>query len=254
VGTRLLLGAATAVVAIVGFCTAGMAKATTLAPQALVVESEHALAAVGSFTLNGFFIQGRSRVGLLLRSSEHGTAAAGTLTSTTKSGAGFVGEVSFVRIGSALYLKGNQPFWASSTGSLPKVVLKLLGGQWIQLPSSEVKTLAGALGVFTNPSRLATSLLGAASSKGLAIGPPTSIAGEPVLSVEGGGGVLYVARNGDHLPVEIVGTGASRGSFRFGYPRTMAIKAPAGAKTLSQVVKAAAGGSRATGVGWRGLE
>lgn len=243
-----LLGAATAATAAVALLGAGEAGAATPrvhrhrseTPAQLVAKSEHALAKVDSFTLNGYLTEDHGRMGLLLRSTGHGTRAAGTLTSTTRAGTGFLGRVSFVRIGAAFYLKGDQRFWATSAGSMPKAAVRALEGQWIRMPGNQVKKVAGTFGAFTNPGRLAASLLGSSALNQLRLGPRAKVAGTPVVTIRASEGVLYLARNGAPLPVRLTATGKSAGSFRFGYPHALTVKAPASAKSLTQVEKAAA--------------
>ncbi|TDD96846.1 hypothetical protein [Actinomadura rubrisoli] len=128
-------------------------------------------------------------------------------------------RVSLVRIGRAVYFKGDDAFWKAAGG---KGAVQLLSGKYLKTTPNE-KDFA-ELAAFTIPSKLFAQLLtpeGALSKRGAA-----TVAGVPATSLaDGGGGRLYVATRGEPHVLRIESKGDGRVDFD-GYGAAVAIQPP----------------------------
>lgn len=207
----------------------------------LVARCKQALAAARTFTANGFAAEPGGRVGFVVRSTDNGAVAAGTITSTSKS-IGYVGSASFVRIGSAFYLKGNRSFWTSElAGATSASLLAALANRWIILPSADVKAIATSMGRFTNAARLAALIATPSASDPYVLEGKTFVHDHAVLLVRSTHSSLFVAGSGSPLPYEYTtAAGTDKASIAFTYPVSEHIVAPPGAKTPAQIVQSLA--------------
>lgn len=207
----------------------GAGPATAAAPSApqMLAASRHALASVASFTANGYILDGKARLGFLIHSTERGNAASGRFSSSSKSVFGFVGSYSFVRIGGTFYLDGDARFWLSAAPSSARSELTALSGKWIELPSSEVRSVATITGAMTNPSRMA-SLIGTDTAQAdFQFGPTAILHGRRALTVRTSSELVYLVATVPHLPVEYVErTARSKTLVELGYPASLSIAAP----------------------------
>ena len=203
----------------------------------LLARSERALRAAPAFSLRGVVYEQHGAVALSLSSSGNGADVAGTLTSAARRALGFVGTISFVRLGSSLYLKGTAPFWTSASGAqLSPPLLRVLSQKWVFLSGGDGRALAASLGAITDPRRLAGEVFGT-STHTPSLGPPTTVANQRVLTIRFPHGRLYVTAQGTHLPVEATGSGPISGRLSFSYPPTLRIDAPKGATSLVGLIR-----------------
>ena len=218
-----------------------------LGTSAVLARTRAALAASPTFVLDGTLREKSSSLTFSFASADEGGRARGILTSHSPS-LGFTGSLRFVEIASHLYLRAGAAFWQreataaapSSSAALSRAVVSLLAGKWIEFSGTSAGSLRSALGSFTSPEAFANKLLSPADPGRLHEGPPTSYRGEPALPLvsPGGGGTLYVALTGSPRPLGA--TGGVTGAISFSYPTGLSVTAPAGARTIDQLLGAAA--------------
>jgi hypothetical protein len=210
------------------FASTSRTNDTLTAPQ-LITHAAQAFLTVPEFVLSGTVTQSGGTIGLDVQSMQRGALVRATLTSTSQS-LGFVGTVGLIDIGTQSYLKGSRSFWLSAIGgttasekaSAAKVATEL-EEKWVSLTGAEGKPIVSAFASFTEPGRLAQSLIhgNGVLTKG-AVTKFDGIAAIPVRSSTAG--TIYVAAKGSPLPIGLSGDG---GSIAFTYPNNLRIIAPA---------------------------
>jgi hypothetical protein len=129
------------------------------------------------------------------------------------------------------YISGSPAFYSHFGGP---AAAQLLEGKWLKAPASS--GTFSSLGSLTDLNQLLNTAL---SDHGvLAKGPPTTIDGQPAVSVTDAshGGTLYVATTGKPYPIEISKSGATGGKISFGsWNAPITLAAPKDAIDLSQL-------------------
>ncbi len=225
---------------------AGLPATTILTRSAVALSHENAIAISGSMHL------GNETIVLHVSSTGRGKSVAGNIDIQT--GSTSSGTVRFVDVGANVYLEAALPFWkqelasagAGSAGAgVAAAVLSKLTGRWIEISGAEASSFSSSFGGLTEPGKFAQSLL--TSNGVLTKSAPRMLNGRRVLPISSSkGGTVYVSLAGAPLPVGIVGTQVAGGkrvaaNVLFSYPATIAIAPPAGAATLSEIVKSLLG-------------
>ena len=135
-------------------------------------------------------------------------------------------KVRLLSVGGSQYVKGDQKFWAESTGSAKdaKAMTKLIGDRWAKIPSDDK-----SLGELFNAGSINDLLK---NSGKVTKGTAKEIDGVPAIGlVDKGpeGGTLYVATVGEPYPLRIEAPGSDGQAMTFSaFGKTFAeIKAPA---------------------------
>ncbi|MDA8291046.1 MAG: hypothetical protein M0Z33_05115 [Actinomycetota bacterium] len=245
-------GAVTAVAAaaVAAAALGGPALGATPAPTAslpaatIVKESEAALTAARTFTLSGTIREASATLTVEVASADGGAEARGVLDSSSAS-AGFLGRFAYITIRKTSYIRAGAPFWrqavgtgAGLTAAQAAKAATALANRWIAFGASYGNFGVGTL---TDPRSLANGIFANVGS--VRKGRPTTVRGVhaiPIVSTKGG--TLYVALDGPPLPIELSGTsGGASGHVVFGYPKTVRVNAPTGARTLVQAIALAIG-------------
>lgn len=208
-------------------------------------KSAQALAGVDALVVTGSLRLGPESVAFDVRSTARGRDVSGTIT--IRAAKKVVGPVRFVALTSSLYLEAAAPFWnqelssskTAPTGATASAIVARLAGHWIEITGARAKSFADGFGSLTEPGKFAQSLLSGSGT--LVKGTPRSLRGQQVIPITSSkGGTIFVALDGPPLPIEINGS-APLGSSSvsaiavMSYPSKLAIAAPAGALTLTQV-------------------
>ena len=232
---------------------AGVAGATGVAglpPSAVVTRATDSVRSASALVLTGTLRSGSGRLAFDVASTAHGTAARGVFVSHARS-VGFTGRLDFVERRGAVYLHAGRVFWAaevarggaSLTPAQRAAAAAVLAGHWIEMTGTSAKAMEASVGPLTHPADFARTLLSARALGTLHKGRLTHFRGHLVVPVTSSkGGTLYVAARGPARPVGFVArAGSASGTILFGYPSHLAVAAPAGSRTVAQVVKAVAG-------------
>jgi len=222
---------------------AGLPASTILARATAGVRTAKTLVLAGTLRV------GKADFSFNVATAERGSASRGDIVSRSTS-LGFVGRLDFIERDDAVYLRAAAPFWsdevAKGATALPAAeratVAHLLANRWVEMTGTTASSMRSSLGPLTDPSAFADTLL---SRKGLGVlskGPLTTYRRQRAVAVTSSkGGTIYVATAGRTRPLAIVAHAASgTGTILFGYPARVAVRPPAGAKTLSQIVASAA--------------
>jgi hypothetical protein len=210
------------------FASGSRTNDTLTAPQ-LITHAAQAFLTVPEFVLSGTVTQSGGTIGLDVQSMQKGGLVRATLTSTSQS-LGFVGTVGLIDIGTQSYLKGSRSFWLSAIGgktaaqkaSAAKVATEL-EEKWVSLTGAEGKPIVSAFASFTQPGRLAQSLIH--GNGVLTKGAVTKYHGTEAIPVRSSNaGTIYVKAQGSPLPLGLSGDG---GAIAFSYPNNLRIIAPA---------------------------
>lgn len=245
-GTRRAGACAATALGLASLWSVGAGAASTASPAVtLLRRSMTALGHVPTVVLSGYIPNGKQRMGILVRSVDHGREASGHVALGAPKGAA-PQSFSYVVIGTTFYLHANEPFWAAqlhnpSSPALSKAVLKVLSGHWVRVPTSTAKSMEAGFGVLVDPAKLATGLLRGAMSQAMHLGPMTQVHGTAARTIVQGSSRMAVAAKGAPLPLKLVGPSASGGGvLTFAYPKHLHITAPKGALTEAQAGQEAA--------------
>jgi len=161
-----------------------------------------------------------------------------TLNMDLASGHGGRGQISegglsfeLIVVSNTAYFRGSPAFYSHIGGAS---AAQLFQGKWLKAPTTggELASLAS----LTNLGKLLAEAL--ASSDTPVTGPPTTVAGQPVVELKDTtkNGSLYVATTGPPYPIEIVKRGSEAGHLLFSrWNEPVTLTAPAGAIDLSQL-------------------
>jgi hypothetical protein len=211
----------------------------SLPPATAVAHAESALAKVNVFTLTGFLKKGTARIGYHIASSARGKRIEVSLDANKAAGVGFTGTMRLIRITNSYYIDGSSQVWKSIIGSsVSPAVLAVLSNRWIEMPTGEGSSAFQSFDQLASPGELAKTLLGAKNVTTLTMSRPTIYHHQSVVAItnaKAAGATLYIALNGQPLPVAAVATSSTLSeAFDFAYPKSLAIVVPPGAETLAQ--------------------
>jgi hypothetical protein len=201
----------------------------TLTPSQLVTHAAQAFLTVPEFVLSGTVTQSGGTIALDVESMQRGGLVRATLTSSAMVN-GFIGTVGLIDIGTQSYLKGSKSFWLSAIGGTTAAqkasavkVTNELESKWVLLTGAEGKPIVTAFASFTEPGKLAQSLIhgNGVLTKG-AVVKYHGVEAIPLKSSESS--TIYVADLGAPLPIGLSGSGAS---ITFSYPNNLRVIAPA---------------------------
>lgn len=213
-----------------------------MTPTAALAAGAKALRSQPNILLSGTITEKGARVALDLRSSGHGANLAGSMTSYSST-FGFTGKMSLVKLPGALYLHAGHAVWVSLIGTekMPTAVrsrlLTLLATHWIKLTGTAATSFATSVKSLT-PMSLAANLT--QHNGVLTKGTPVTVRGVSTLPIHSStGSTVFLARSGPPLPMKAsgngTGTSGAAGAVFLSYPKTVAITAPLGARTLAQI-------------------
>lgn len=226
---------ATAALGMASMWSVGAGAAQTSSPAlTLIRKSMTALGHAPTVVLSGYVQNGNKRMGLLVRSTDHGREASGRMALGSQA-------FFFVKIGTTYYLDANRPFWKANAShpAPPAAALQALAGRWLRMPKSGSKGSMSGLAALTTPAKLASSFLHGGVSKAAHLGPVTQVHGTAARTIVADGGRIAIAANGAPLPLELVGPKGSGDVLTFAYPKSLHITAPQGAITVTQAIAGA---------------
>jgi hypothetical protein len=188
----------------------------------ILADAKQAAREAGSARVSGTITDQGSTIGIDLRIGK--SAGAGTMTLRGS-------KIDLVRAGNTVYIRAPASFY--TTLGAGQGVGQLLDGKWLKASatSKEFSDLAQltAIDAFTNqalkPDGTVTK------------GAETTVQGQKVIELKSSkGGSLYVAATGKPYPVELKGTGASKGTITFSdWGSSVKAQAPAKSIDLSQL-------------------
>ncbi len=214
----------------------GTGASTAPTPSEVVSQAIHDLAGISTLTFSGVIDRGRTRISFDLRSAEHGAKSTASISEGTEA-------FSVIHIDSTLDLQTNAAFWATNGGGLPSGLVKLRAPHSVTLPAAEGKSFNAAFGPLADPEKMADQLFGG-SLTGVRLAGVTTFGDLPVRKLvdQGDDATVDIARTNTPLPVEFIAHQKSdAGLVRFGYPAAVTLTAPAGAKSLRQLLSGMAG-------------
>jgi hypothetical protein len=159
----------------------------------ILAKAQAALKAAPSVHLKGSGASEGQTFEIDMRYGE-GKKAAGSITSAGQ-------KIELIRNGQTVYMKADAKFWTSSAG--PEAA-KLLGGKYLKAPLTDQRV--AALATFTDKDSFTGEVLKPDGT--VTKGETKDIRGTKAIGLKssgsGGGGTLYIAAEGEALPLQIL--------------------------------------------------
>jgi len=223
--TALALTAASACSLTVAGCGGGQGNPLASMPaKQVLAKAVSDLKSASTFRVSGRVNQGG---GLSLQLTyKHGTGCGGRL------GIGSRGSVSLLVIGGVAWIKPDDKFWRTFTGSSASKVIALVGGRYLKGPANSSRV--SGLTRICDVNSLASSL---ASPKDIAKGPVTTVNGQKALELKdkSKSATMYVTDTSSPQILQVISTqpGNSGKAYFTGYGTSVTLTPPPASETIN---------------------